>query len=133
MFDIEDVITAWNWETMPGSPVPEVPYATLLAAALGRYRTHAAAKSHAAILTTNAQGRVTLDYPTQTNQPAVSAAVVDSVGGTWYQVVVESVSATQAVVRVTKTSAVTVLGISVLAAATTVASGVTVHVVAVER
>jgi hypothetical protein len=84
----------------------------------------------AAILSTASNGKVTWNFPiTFAAPPAVTAAVVDPNTGdtTWFDVVIESVSTTQAVVQVLQTSAIVILAIQVLTAKLPAGAGRVVH------
>lgn len=117
-------------------PPPDPSYAELLPDTTDQFqemlRTEfVSGRAVAAVLTTGstgaAQGRATITYDTMTT-PVVLAQVLDATWDTTYfTVVVESVSATSATVRVAQNTAVTVLGISVLALPS-LAVGATVHV-----
>lgn len=140
MENTEQVITARNQEEYlvlyPGSfPDPDPSYAEWLPVANAQFAEMLATGPtvHAAVLTTGTSGgglgKATLTYPSMTT-PVISVEVVDATqDNTYYQVCIESVSSTQAVVRVTVAAGVTILGIPVLQLPS-LAAGATVHVMA---
>ena len=77
--------------------------------------------------TTGSDGKLTVTYP-EMETPVVTASVVDATqDNTYFQVAIESVSSTQAVLRVTQTAGTTLLGIPLLTVPS-LAVGATVHV-----
>lgn len=136
--NIEQTITARNIEEYlvenPEAefpPPPDPSYDEIKVTAYNQYLGCIGIVPVAAVLTTDGSGNATLEYA-EMDDPVVSVAVVDATAdNTYYQVVIESVSSTAAVVRVTQNTAVAILGIPVLTVPSA-ASGVSVHVMAVD-
>lgn len=141
MENIEQVITAKNIEDyLAENPEaefplpPDPPYSVLKVAGLAQLLEclGTGATVVAERLTTASNGKATITFPEMVN-PVVSASVVDgTVDNTYYQVVIESLTSTSAVVRVTQNAAVTVLGISVLSVPAA-ANGASVHVIVADQ
>lgn len=141
MENIEQVITARNTEEyLAENPEAEYPPPPDPAYDVLKLTTYAqlleclgdGASVVAERLTTGSNGKATITFPAMTT-PVVTAAVVDAtVDNTYYQVVIESLTTTSAVVRVTQNSAVTVLGISVLSVPSA-ADGASVHVIVADQ
>lgn len=131
----EQTIIARNLEeyllTDPGAfPAPDPSYAEVQVTTYDLFQqavVDASSMVAAEVLTTGSDGRATITYP-ETEDPVVAATVVDATADNQhFSIVVESVTTTQAVVRVLRTTAVTVLGISVLGLPTA-ANAASVHV-----
>lgn len=139
MENTEQVITARNLEEYlvenPEAeypPPPDPTYAELLVTGRAQMLDCLGEGNiQAAVLTTDSSGNATLEYP-EMDDPVISATVVDATDDTtFYQVVIQSVTSTAAVVRVTQNTAVTLLGIPVLTIPAA-ANGASVHVSAVD-
>lgn len=118
----EQTIIARNLEeyllTDPGAfPAPDPSYAEVQVTAYDLFQiavVDSPSLVAAEVLTTGSDGRATITFD-ETEGAIVTASVVDATADNLYfTVVVESVTDTSAVVRVLRTTAVTVLGISVL-------------------
>lgn len=137
MENTEQVITARNQEEYlalyPGAfPAPDPTYAEWLPTGHDQMvECMGAGNVHAAVLTTGSSGgglgKATLTYPTMVTPVAVATVLDATQDNTYFQTCVESVSATQVVVRVTSASGLTLLGIPLLSQPS-LAAGATVYV-----
>lgn len=124
--NIEDYLTEFPESDFPLPPDPT--YDELKVPAYEHFLSCISSAVKSEVLTTGSDGRATITFPT-TSGAVVTASVVDATAdNVFYQVVIESVTSTQAVVRVTQNTAVTVLGIAVLSVPSA-ANAASVHVV----